>query len=239
MSPPPIILWVAALAVDGSAVARLGVTLRERLVANTQSTNAVGVENVLFDRESGTISFDIANNRDVPLTAYTYEIRMTRQNGETANHQKTEDFAGMSSIAPATPGNLAVTIPETSLPIPPRGRRSISEDLRGWDADSDAAYPIVSAHASILSALFADNTSSGNSEGVRLVKIERAERAEELGSYVAALRVASCASDRSAVLAAISEDANGRPAVRDWLADVRASIEQMKNGEMCISTSAI
>jgi hypothetical protein len=193
----------------------------------TVGAGSVDVQNQLFDPETGTITFDIVNDSSVPLTAYTYEVRFTRNSGEEVVHQKSEDFAGTAQLPSAAPGDLSITVPEELLPIPAKGRRTIRENLRAPDPGLEAGDPSVRAVASIRGALFADGDSFGVAETVKRIKQTRVDRAEKLGAYVAALKAADRASERDEVLRSLASEAGQRPAARDWLLQLKAQLEAM------------
>jgi hypothetical protein len=62
---------------------------------------------------------------------------------------------------------------------------------------------------------------------VRRLKQERVEPVERLGSYLAALRVADQATEPSEVLAVLASEADGRPAVREWINEFRSQLQAM------------
>jgi hypothetical protein len=198
----------------------LVVLLAVTLKAGQRADPAVDIQNQVFDPNTGVLIFDLVNHSLSALPTFTYEVRYVNPDGDpVSGNLHSEDFAGMTAWIEAVQSvGLSTHVPEETLPIPPGGRRTFTEEL-----GAGSTKPTVFVHA----ALFADGTSHGNAEAVRQFKRDRVKKVEHLGLYIAALRIADKATERSAMFAALDSEANARPAVRDSIREAKAGLQQM------------
>jgi len=177
------------------------------------------VQNIVFD--AGTVTFDLVNEYTVPLTAYSVEIRLTLQNGQTVMTGRSEDFGGIEEMEQGKPGNLFMSIPPDMRPIPPRGHRTITLDIRGYNS------PIVAATGTVAGALFADHTEHGRADVTRPMKQARVEGLDRNSALIAALKIANETGERQDVLNALTAEAAARPKVAEQLLRFRAELDAM------------
>lgn len=184
------------------------------------SPSAAEIQNLSFDATLGAITFDLVNNASSALTAYTYEIQYTNADGDKITGSlRSQDLVG---AVPLTAGAESVgwstNMPEDMLPIPPKGRRTFTEEL-----GAGSTQPTVTVYA----ALFADGTSHGKAETVQQFKRERVKMVEHLGMLLAVLRKADKQTEPADVFAVLDAEAAARPAIRDSILETRGGLQQM------------
>jgi len=197
----------------------LVVLLAVTLKAGQRAGPAVDIQNQVFDPNTGVLTFDMVNHSLVALPTFSYEMRYINPDGDPIHGAiHSEDYAGMTAWTEAVQSvGLSVYHPGM-LPIPPGGYRTFTEEL-----GVGSTKPVVNVYA----ALFSDGTGYGNAEAVRQFKRDRVKKVEHLGLYIAALRIADKATERSAIFAALDSEANARPAVRDSIREAKAGLQQM------------
>ena len=181
---------------------------------------AATIENESFDPNTGVLTFDLVNNSASALTAFSYELEYTNPDGDSIRGSiHGEDLAG---AVPLTEGAEAIGLSahttEGMLPIPPKGRRTFTEDL-----PVGSTLPTVAVHA----ALFADDTSHGKAEAVQEFKRGRVKAVEHLGMLLAVLRKADKKAEPADVFAVLDAEAAARPAIRDSILEMRSGLQQM------------
>ena len=191
------------------------------LKAGQRASPAVDIQNQVFDPNTGALTFDLVNHSLSALPTFTYGVRYVNRDGDpVSGNLHSEDSAGMTAWIEAVQSvGLSTHVPEETLPIPPGGRRTFTEKL-----GAGSSRPTAFVHA----ALFADGPTTLTGIGSwRQFKRERVKKVEQLGLYIAALRVADKATEQSAMFAALDSEANARPAVRDSIREAKAGLQQM------------
>jgi hypothetical protein len=178
------------------------------------------VQNIVLV-DAGTVTFDLANEYTATLTAYSVEIYVTLRNGQTVLTGRGEDFAGVEEIEQVKPGNLYMSIPPNMRPIAPKGHRTITVGIHGYDS------PIVAATATVVGALFADHTEHGRPDVTGPMKHARTEGLDRNNAVIAALKITNRPGERQDVLNALTAEATARPKVADQLLRYRAELDAM------------
>jgi hypothetical protein len=157
------------------------------------------VQNIVFDAK--TVTFDVVSEYTVALTAYSVEIRLMLQTGQTVMTGRGADFSGVEEMELAKPGNLFMPIQPDMRPIPPSGHRRITLDVPGYNSR------IVAATGTVAGAFFADHTEHGRADVTRPMKQARVEGLDRSNALIAALKIANQTAERQDVLSVLTADA--------------------------------
>ena len=177
------------------------------------------VQNIVFD--ATTVTVHLVNDYTVPMTAYSLEIHVTLEDGQTALTGQGEDFAGIEDMERGKPGDLFMTILPDMRPLRPGEHRTMTFDVSAYHS------PIVSATGTVVAALFADRTEHGRADLTRQLKQARVEGLDRSSALIAALKIANRSTGRQDVLDALTAEAAARPKVAEQLLRFRAELDAM------------